>query len=122
MKNMNKKIRAAVIPIMIAASALVALKPANANFLHDLEVGAGSGVGTGYVLRNGRVVNNAIGGAATGAVVHATDNGHHRNVAQDAAVGAATNTAVGAILGNGHAGRNAISGAADGALVNIFKK
>ena len=100
MENMNKKIKTAVIPIMIAASALVALKPANANLLHDLEVGAGSGVGTGYVLRNGRAVNNAIGGAATGA---------------------ATNTAVGAILGNGHAGRNAISGAAKGALVNVLK-
>lgn len=121
MKNMNKKIKVAVIPIMIAASALVTIKPANANLLHDLEVGAGSGVGTGYVLHNGRIVNNAIGGAATGAAVHAIDNGHHRNVAQDAAIGAATNTAVGAILSNGHTGRNAISGAANGALVNILK-
>lgn len=121
MKSMNKKVKTAVIPIMIAASALVTLKPAHANLIHDLEVGAGSGVGSGYVLRNGRVVNNAIGGAATGAAVHATDNRRHRNVAQDAAVGAATNTAIGAILGNGHAGRNAISGAAEGALVNVFK-
>ncbi len=114
---MNRTIKVLALPVILAISTLCATKPASANVLQDLGVGAGSNVISGKILHNGSAIGNAASGAATGAVVHAT----HKNLLQDSAVGAATNTVTGAIIGNGHTGKNAISGAADGALINILK-
>ncbi len=107
-------------------AALLPSNPANASeLLKDIGVGAAGNVVTGEVLGNGGTINNAIGGAATGAVVGATHDKNKDNsvggILQDAAVGAATNAITGEILGNGELGTNAASGAATGALINITK-
>lgn len=124
---MNKVIKASVLPVILAigtlGTSLLAIKPANANILQDLGVGAGSNVISGNILNNGSAIGNTVGGAATGAVVNATHkkSGKKSSLLQDSAVGAATNLVTGAVIGNGHTGKNAISGAADGALINILK-
>ena len=121
---MNRVIKASILPIIIATSTLVAVKPASANILQDLGVGVGGSVISGKILDNGSAIGNTVSGAATGAVVNATHKSSSKkapNLLKDSAVGAATNVVTGAIIGNGHAGKNAITGAADGALINILK-
>ena len=121
---MNRTIKAFVLPIAIAAGTITAIKPASANILQDLGVGAGTNAISGKVLNNGSVIGNTVSGATTGAVVNVTHNKSSRKIPsllQDSAVGAATNIVTGAIIGNGHTGKNAITGAADGALINILK-
>jgi hypothetical protein len=127
MKNTNKI--SALSALFASAALSAAFLPANpasaGDFLKDVAVGAAGNTVGGAVLNNGSTVNNAIGGAATGAVVSATHDKKKDNsvggIVQDAAVGAATNTVTGLILGNGEAGNNAISGAATGALINVTK-
>jgi hypothetical protein len=121
---MNRIIKRSVLLIIIAASTLVAVKPASANILQDLGVGVGSNVISGKILDNGSAIGNTVSGAATGAVVNATHKKSDKKiigVLKDSAVGAATNVVTNAIINNGHTGKNAIAGAADGALVNILK-
>lgn len=121
---MNRIIKASVLPIIIAASTLVAVKPASANLLKDLGVGVGSNVISGKILDNGSAIGNTVTGAATGEVVNATHQKSGKKIPsllQDSAVGAATNLVTNAIIDNGHTGKNAIAGAADGALINILK-
>ncbi len=118
------KIKAAILPAILATGIIAAAKPANANLLHDLAVGAGTNVVSGLVFHNGSLVGNAVDGAATGAAVgaaHGTPHSRTSGLIQDSAVGAATNTAAGAVTGNGHTGKNALSGAADGVLLNILR-
>ncbi len=121
---MNRTIKVLALPVIIAISTLCATKPASANVLKDLGVGAGSNVISGKILDNGSAIGNAASGAATGAVVNTTHKKSSKKISgllRDSAVAAATNTVTGAIIGNGHTGKNAISGAADGALINILK-
>jgi hypothetical protein len=100
--------------------------PARADeLLKDVAVGAATNTVVGGVTNNGRLLRNAVGGAATGAAVSATHDSSHsraRGIAQDAAVGAATNAVTGAVLGNGDLLENAIGGAASGAAVNVGKE
>jgi hypothetical protein len=127
---MKKFKKIAVLSTLFTSAALsVALLPANPagaeEILKDIGVGAAGNVVTGAVLGNGSTVNNAIGGAATGAAVSATHDKKKDNsvggILQDAAVGAATNAITGEILDNGDLGGNAASGAATGALINVTK-
>ena len=113
-----------LVPGFIGAGVFSAIalptQPASADLLRDAGIGAATNVVTGEVLNNGNILNNAIGGAATGAAVGAThsDNGV-LGVVQDAAVGAAANVVTGLILNNGGIGDNAVSGAATGAVVGV---
>ncbi|MDJ0703653.1 MAG: hypothetical protein QNJ46_10270 [Leptolyngbyaceae cyanobacterium MO_188.B28] len=105
----------------VGAAIVLPTYPASADLLQDVGVGAAANVVAGEVLDNGNVVNNAIGGAVTGAAVSVThnDKGGVLGVVQDAAVGAAANVVTGIILNNGGVGDNAISGAATGAVVGV---
>ncbi|WP_017324301.1 hypothetical protein [Synechococcus sp. PCC 7336] len=95
------------------------------NLARDTLVGAGTNSVLGGLQRNGDLLPNALGGAATGAAVNATRNASPRStragsLAQDVAVGAATSTVAGALLDNGDPLPNAISGAASGAIINTI--
>ncbi|MGK7911099.1 MAG: hypothetical protein AB4050_06390 [Synechococcus sp.] len=106
------------------AAILLPVRPAEAQLVQDVLVGAGGNTVYGAVTGNGDLLENALSGAATGAAVSATHDESRTGiggVVQDAAVGAATNTVTGAVLGNGSVTQNAIGGAATGVLINVTK-
>lgn len=109
----------------VVSLTLIPAHSASAEILQDIGIGAAGSAATGEILDNGSTVENAIGGAVTGAVVGATHNDRNDNSAtgilQDAAVGAAANTITGEILGNGETGKNAIGGAVTGVIINVTK-
>ncbi|OUL24533.1 hypothetical protein [Nostoc sp. 106C] len=129
---MNLNLKRTLLPGLMAASlaggTLVPAKPAAADMLRDIGIGAGAGVVTGAVRGNGAVINNAIKGAAAGAAVHAVHgtrkqarNRRVGNLGQDVGVGAAASTATGLILhGTKNPGGDAIDGAAAGAAINVL--
>ncbi|MBD0389517.1 MAG: hypothetical protein ICV54_24195, partial [Nostoc sp. C3-bin3] len=72
---MNRILKRTLLPSLMAASlaggTLVPAKPASADILRDIGVGAGAGVVSGAVRGRGSVLNNAVKGAAAGAAVNA---------------------------------------------------
>ncbi len=108
----------------LVASILTFPQPAAADLVKDIAVGTATNVVIGELMNNGRVLPNAAGGAATGAVINVTHR--QRDSAftswlQDAAVGAATNVVTGEVLDNGNAADNAIGGAVTGTVIHIAK-
>ncbi|WP_017328413.1 hypothetical protein [Synechococcus sp. PCC 7336] len=110
--------------LLTVGTATLAIAPAAhaGGILRDTAFGAGGNAIVGGVLGNGRLLENAIGGAAAGAAVSVTRSESRTGVGsvlQDAAVGAAASTVTGAILDNGDPLQNALGGAASGVLINV---
>ncbi len=128
-KTMNRILKRAILPALVATSLvganIAAVKPASADqrLIHDIGVGAGGGAAAGLVTNRRHTWRNAVNGAAAGAAVHAVNHGGRhksRNVARDAAVGAAAGTAAGLLTDRKHTWRNAVNGAAAGTAVNVL--
>ena len=128
-----KRIQAPVLPGLLATTVigvgLLPVQPAAAlpDIVRDIGIGAATSVVTGVVTDNGSVVENAVGGAASGAAVSATrdvlDAEGDRSaggIARDAGVGAAASVITGEVTNNGSILGNVIKGAATGALINIL--
>lgn len=71
---MNRIVKALVLPVILAvstfSSAVVGTKPASANVLQDLGVGAGANVISGKIFNNGSAISNTVSGAADGALIN----------------------------------------------------
>ena len=130
---MNRILKRTILPGLMAASlaggTLVPAKPASADMLTDIGIGAGAGVVSGAVRGRGSVLNNAIKGAAAGAAVNAVHGTRRQpknrrvgNLGQDVGVGAAASTVTGIILnGTKDTLGDATDGAAAGAAINVLR-
>ncbi|BAY13304.1 hypothetical protein [Calothrix sp. NIES-2098] len=130
---MNLNLKRTILPGLMAATlaggSLIPAKPASADMLGDIGIGAGAGVVSGAVRGRGSVINNAVKGAAAGAAVNAVHgtrkqprNRRYGNLGQDVGVGAAASTVTGIILHGGkHAVGDAVDGAAAGAAINVIQ-